>query len=99
MLYERVTEYVRDEMNRAERNAQAEGGAKRRVNVGFALMTLQRRLASSPFAIHRSIVRRRERLEARLKEERLLLEGGQVGDRLQLERRLAALDRAASRSR
>jgi superfamily II DNA or RNA helicase len=92
VLYERVTEYVRDEMNRAERNAQAEGGGKRRVNVGFALMTLQRRLASSPFAIHRSIERRRERLEARLKEERLLLEGRQVGDRLQLERKLAPLE-------
>ena len=34
------------------------------MNVGFALMTLQRRLASSPFAIHRSIERRRERLES-----------------------------------
>jgi SNF2 family DNA or RNA helicase len=92
VLYERVTEYVRDEMNRADRNANTEGGGKRRVNVGFALMTLQRRLASSPFAIHRSIERRRERLEARLKEERLLLQGRQVGDRLQLDRKLAALD-------
>ena len=73
VLYEKVTEYVRDEMNRADRNAQAEGGGKKRVNVGFALMTLQRRLASSPFAIHRSLERRRERLESRLKEERLLL--------------------------
>ena len=77
VLYERVTEYVRDEMNRADRNAEQEGGGKKRVNVGFALMTLQRRLASSPFAIHRSIERRRERLEARLKEERLLLQGRQ----------------------
>ncbi len=92
VLYERVTEYVRDEMNRADRNANAEGGGKRRVNVGFALMTLQRRLASSPFAIHRSIERRHERLEARMKEERLLLQGRQVGDRLQLDRKLDALD-------
>ncbi len=85
VLYEKVTEYVRDEMNRADRNAQAEGGGKKRVNVGFALMTLQRRLASSPFAIHRSLERRRERLESRLKEERLLLEGREAGRKLLLD--------------
>jgi len=84
-LYERVTDYVRDEMNRADRNANKQGGGKKRVNVGFALMTLQRRLASSPFAIHRSIERRRERLESRLKEERLLLEGRSAESRLQLD--------------
>ncbi len=84
LLYEKVTEYVREEMNRADRNAekQEEGGGKRRVNVGFALMTLQRRLASSPFAIYRSIERRREKLEARLKEEKLLLQGRQIGEQL-----------------
>jgi superfamily II DNA or RNA helicase len=85
VLYERVTDYVRDEMNRADRNANQQGGGKKRVNVGFALMTLQRRLASSPFAIHRSIERRRERLESRLKEERLLLEGRSAESRLQLD--------------
>ncbi|HND22435.1 MAG TPA: helicase-related protein, partial [Acidobacteriota bacterium] len=72
-LYTRVTDYVREEMNRAERFGDADG--QRRVNVGFALMTLQRRLASSPEAIFRSIQRRRERLESRLREERLLLRG------------------------
>ena len=44
-----LDEYVREEMNRADRNAEQEGeggGAKRRV-MGFTLMTLQRRLASS----------------------------------------------------
>ena len=85
VLYEKVTEYVRDEMNRADRNANQQGGAKKRVNVGFALMTLQRRLASSPFAIHRSLERRRERLESRLKEERLLLEGREAGSKLVLD--------------
>ncbi|TGG96685.1 MAG: DEAD/DEAH box helicase [Aphanocapsa feldmannii 277cV] len=50
---------------------EAEGGSRKRLNVGFALMTLQRRLASSPFAIQRSLERRRERLERRLEEERL----------------------------
>jgi len=85
VLYEKVTEYVRDEMNRADRNANQQGGGKKRVNVGFALMTLQRRLASSPFAIHRSLERRRERLESRLKEERLLLEGREAGSKLLLD--------------
>jgi superfamily II DNA or RNA helicase len=60
-LYERVTDYVRNEMNRADRLA----GSQRAV-VGFALTGLQRRLASSPEAIYRSLVRRRERLEGRL---------------------------------
>src|SRR5207237_1277395 len=55
-LYADVTDYVREEMNRAERFAAEEG--QRRVNVGFALMTLQRRLASSPEALFRSIARR-----------------------------------------
>ena len=61
-------------MNRAERFA-AEGDDKRRQNVGFALTILQRRLASSPAAIHESLRRRRERLEARLAEERLMKRG------------------------
>ena len=72
-LYTEVTEYVREEMNRAERFAEGEG--QRRVNVGFALMILQRRFASSPEAIYRSLKRRRERLESRLREERILLKG------------------------
>ena len=59
-LYEQVTEYVREGMNRAERI-----GGQRRNNVGFALTVLQRRLASSPEAILRSLVRRSERLELR----------------------------------
>src|SRR4051812_20086116 len=55
-------------MNRADRT----GDDKRRSNVGFALQILQRRLASSPAAIHRSLERRRKRLEDRLREERLM---------------------------
>ena len=69
-LYEEVTTYVRQEMNRAERLAEEQGGGQRRSIVGFALTTLQRRLASSPHAIHRSLERRRERLEERLRELR-----------------------------
>src|SRR6185437_15746711 len=71
-LYQAVTTYVREEMNRADRS----GDDKRRSNVGFALQILQRRLASSPAAIHRSLERRRKRLEERLREERLLRDGG-----------------------
>ena len=67
-LYDRVTAYVREEFNRAER-LENEG---RKGTVGFALTTLQRRLASSPEAIYQSIKRRRERLEKRLREVRLL---------------------------
>lgn len=66
-LYEQVTEYVRTEMGRAER-LMTTGDKKRGNNVGFALTVLQRRLASSPEAILRSLLRRQERLEKRLKE-------------------------------
>jgi superfamily II DNA or RNA helicase len=73
-LYQAVTTYVREEMNRADRT----GDDKRRMNVGFALQILQRRLASSPAAIHRSLERRRKRMEERLREEKLMHQGGSV---------------------
>jgi len=68
-LYELVTTYVRTEMGRAERISQA-GDRKRGNNVGFALTVLQRRLASSPEAILRSLERRQGRLENKLREIR-----------------------------
>jgi SNF2 family DNA or RNA helicase len=77
-LYSEVTDYVREEMNRVERREAEEGRSQQRVNVGFALMILQRRLASSPEAIYRSLKRRHERLESRLREARILLRGGKV---------------------
>ena len=67
-LYRQVTEYVREEFNRAE--ALEKDG--RKGTVGFALTILQRRLASSPEAIYQSLRRRRERLENRLREEQLM---------------------------
>ncbi|MFY9943779.1 MAG: helicase-related protein, partial [Desulfobacterales bacterium] len=70
-LYSEVTEYVREEFNRAE----ALMNDKRAGTVGFALTILQRRLASSPEAIYQSLNRRRERLEARLRELELLQRG------------------------
>ena len=69
-LYQQVTEYVREEMNRADRLT-AEGEGRRGNMVGFALTILQRRLASSPEAIYQSLRRRKERLEKRLREEKL----------------------------
>ena len=73
-LYKAVTDYVRDEFNRAE----ALENDKRAGTVGFALTILQRRLASSPEAIYQSLRRRRERLESRLRELELLQRGGEV---------------------
>lgn len=61
-LYESVTRYVREEMNRAEK---LRGDNRRRNNVGFALQILQRRLASSPAAVHESLKRRLNRLRER----------------------------------
>ncbi|MBP7777872.1 MAG: DUF3883 domain-containing protein [Acidobacteria bacterium] len=73
-LYKSVTDYVREEFNRAD----ALENDKRAGTVGFALTILQRRLASSPEAIYQSLRRRRERLESRLRELEVLQRGGQV---------------------
>jgi superfamily II DNA or RNA helicase len=70
-LYKNVTDYVREEFNRADA-LENEG---RKGTVGFALTILQRRLASSPEAILQSLRRRRERLERRLREEQILKRG------------------------
>jgi superfamily II DNA or RNA helicase len=76
-LYAEVTDYVREEMNRAER-LKTEGEGRRGVIVGFALTILQRRLASSPEAIYRSLERRRKRLEDRIQQEELARRGETV---------------------
>jgi superfamily II DNA or RNA helicase len=65
-LYQQVTDYVKDEFNRADK---LENNG-RKGTVGFALTVLQRRLASSPEAIYQSVKRRRERLEKRCQEEK-----------------------------
>ena len=69
-LYEAVTQYVQTEMGKAD---QLQGS--RKGSVGFALTALQRRLASSPEAIYQSLKRRKERLETRLREEKLGVRG------------------------
>ncbi|WP_373510759.1 DEAD/DEAH box helicase, partial [Thiocapsa sp.] len=76
-LYAAVTDYVRNEFNRA-----AELDGKRRGSVGFALTQLQRRLASSPEAIYQSLKRRHKKLESRLKEEKLVQSGHKVAETL-----------------
>ncbi|WP_077999174.1 helicase-related protein [Edwardsiella tarda] len=69
-LYEQVTTYVREEMNRADKLDN-----KKKTTVGFALTQLQRRLASSPEAIYQSLKRRRNRLKDKLAEMKLLARG------------------------
>ena len=85
-LYKAVTDYVREEFNRAE----ALANDKRAGTVGFALTILQRRLASSPEAIYQSLRRRRERLESRMREMEVLQRGGQAAPILAAD--LQALD-------
>lgn len=77
-LYEAVTAYVKEEMNRAD---QLQDGA-RKGTVGFALTSLQRRLASSPEAIHQSLKRRRLKLSRRVEEEKLRARGASAAARL-----------------
>jgi superfamily II DNA or RNA helicase len=69
-LYESVTEYVKTEMGKVD-----ELTGSRKGSVGFALTALQRRLASSPEAIYQSLKRRKERLESRLREEKIGVRG------------------------
>ena len=80
-LYTSVTDYVREEFNRAD----ALANAKRAGTVGFALTILQRRLASSPEAIYSSLRRRRERLESRLREQEVIQRGRKPIGRLDFE--------------
>jgi SNF2 family DNA or RNA helicase len=70
-LYKEVTDYVRNEFDRAE----ALANEKQAGTVGFALTILQRRLASSPEAIYQSLRRRSDRLQRRLREFEILQRG------------------------
>jgi superfamily II DNA or RNA helicase len=72
-LYEAVTSYVKTEMGKADALQ-----GPRKGSVGFALTALQRRLASSPEAIFQSLKRRKERLESRLQQDKLLSRGQQI---------------------
>ncbi|MDT8325656.1 MAG: helicase-related protein, partial [Bacteroidota bacterium] len=74
-LYESVTQYVRDEMNRAQKLDD-----KRKGNVGFALTQLQRRLASSPEAIYQSLKRRHKKLDDQREELKKIQQGNHVAE-------------------
>lgn len=83
-LYDDVTAYVRSGMNAAQKIAKSE--SRRGNSIGFALTILQRRLASSPEAILRSLERRRNRLSDVLEQvqhgvrlEQALQNGGTSG--------------------
>lgn len=69
-LYAAVTDYVKEEMNRADKL-----DGQRKGTVGFALTALQRRLASSPEAIYQSLRRRRSKLKRRVEDEKLRSRG------------------------
>jgi len=71
-LYNAVTEYVEKSYNKAL--------AAEKRNVAFALLILQRRLASSIRAVRRSLERRKERLEELLKLGKWLAERGTVDE-------------------
>ena len=58
-LYRKLTEYVRNQFNKAL-------SPDKKRNIGFALIVLQRRLASSSFALWRSLQRRRNKLSSLL---------------------------------
>jgi superfamily II DNA or RNA helicase len=73
-LYHAVSTYVKEEMNRAD----ALEDGKRKGTVGFALTSLQRRLASSPEAIYQSLKRRAAKLRRRVEEEKLRQRGEQL---------------------
>lgn len=92
-LYEAVTAYVSEGMNRAAR-MQAKGDKRRGIIIGFALASLQRRLASSPAAIYHSLRRRRDRLAEQAKELRRLAASGDPVPVIELPKgvRLAELD-------
>jgi superfamily II DNA or RNA helicase len=77
-LYAAVTEYVREEMNRADR---LEDGTHRG-RIGFALTTLQRRLASSPEAIYQSLKRRHNRLKRLVEDQKIQMRGNCVAETL-----------------
>ena len=60
-LYNELSEYIREQYNRFSENSQ------KRHNIAFALVILQRRLASSTYALSVSLQRRQKRLEELLR--------------------------------
>ncbi len=77
-LYNAVTDYVKEEMNKADHLVDG----NRKGTVGFALTTLQRRLASSPEAIYQSLKRRHHKLKRRVEEEKIRQRGNSLAETL-----------------
>lgn len=71
-LYHDVTTYVKEQFQKAEEIIQEKN---RKISVGFALTSLQRRLASSPEAIFQSLKRRREKLSRLLEDLKIQARG------------------------
>ena len=64
-LYNELSEYIREQYNRFSENSQ------KRHNIAFALVILQRRLASSTYALSVSLQRRQQRLKELLQNATL----------------------------
>ena len=64
-LYNELSEYIREQYNRFSENSQ------KRHNIAFALVILQRRLASSTYALSVSLQRRQQRLKKLLQNTTL----------------------------
>lgn len=77
-LYNALSRYVNEQYNRALNK-------DKRRNVAFALVILQRRLASSTYALLRSLERRKKRLEELLQGSKEFRSEGQVIDLEEVE--------------
>jgi len=75
-LYNAVTEYVEKYYNKALEIEEE----RRRRNITFALLILQRRLASSVRAVRKSLERRKNKLEELLKQGELIQEVGYISE-------------------
>lgn len=75
-LYNAVTQYVEKYYNKA---LEIEEETRKR-NITFALLILQRRLASSVRAVRKSLERRRDKLQELLKQGKLIQEVGYISE-------------------
>lgn len=63
ILYNKLSTYVKEQYNKALSRTSNSFNNKRKRNIAFALLILQRRFASSIYALWRSLERRKKRLE------------------------------------
>jgi SNF2 family DNA or RNA helicase len=68
LLYNELSKYVETQYNKALKS-------EKKRNIAFALIILQRRIASSTYALKRSLERRKRRLEAILRDGKELMIG------------------------